>query len=117
MNVGLPMTNLSTWMFVHKETAEQWKSRSGKSSWNKQGHAWINHWQSDGYPPVRQEAKELFPWERTTYAAKFDNQSDYVLKELRSTQVVELETKIQRMEEMVKSERWKELKEFVSESK
>ena len=105
---------IETWIIVNKETGEQWKAGSGKSSWRKKNHAksaWNHHWGYIGYPNTTSIlSMEEYEW--NSVSAKFDNQDDYELIEVGS-QISELGAKIQKMEAMVKAEDWQQLKEFI----
>lgn len=112
-----------TWIIVHKETGEQWVSKSGKSSWRKSAHAklaWANH-HYDGYKPLVSAALNEYGTTRVwdlprsvrDSLNRFDSQSDYELKEIGQPYVNELLQRIESMEAMIKSEDWKRLKEFV----
>ena len=92
---------IETWIIVNKETGEQWKAHSGKSSWSKSSHA-----------------KSAWVFSRLFDNPKiyFDDQTEYILKEIGLAAYTQLEAKIQKMEAMVKSEEWQQLKEFVHEA-
>ena len=94
---------IETWIIVNKKTGEQWKAHSGKSSWSRSSHAkaaWANSevgWCDN--PKIY-----------------FDDQTEYILKEIDFATYTHLEAKIQKMEAMIKSEEWQQLKEFVHEA-
>jgi len=88
-----------TWIIVHKVTGEQWKADSGKTSWRASHHA-KNAWRfSHSYQGT----------------PSFNDQDTYELREVSASKIDKLEATIQKMEDMVKSERWAKLKEFVGE--
>lgn len=61
-----------TWIIRHKETKEVWTSSSGKSSWNKPGHAKSVWLQSNYY--LKGEVG----------MHNFDDQDEYELVEIKS---------------------------------
>lgn len=61
-----------TWIIRHKETKEVWTSSSGKSSWNKPGHAKSAWLQSNYY--LKSEVG----------MHNFDDQDEYELVEIKS---------------------------------
>lgn len=126
---------MTDFIIVNKETKKKWKASSGKTVWQSIGaakKAWNHHWSykrahEDAYgneiylagynvgmlasvyhlinAKERREGQDL--------SCRFTAQEDYTIIEVKDERIIELELTIQSMEVMIKSERWKELKEFV----
>lgn len=71
------------WIIQHKETKEVWKAKSGKTSWNKQGHAksaWANNYEYLLYDAGWKSEVNLFK-----------NQTEYEVVEVKSDVLVSYE--------------------------
>ncbi len=70
---------LQLWVIRHKQTKQQWKAKSGKSSWGGSGaakNAWACSYQgySDSLP---EEVKHFYQGQKEWAACRFDDQDVY----------------------------------------